>query len=139
MWSYLIWRKNPLSINRKAVCGLDNLQNWWDVITVRWQDHKLVGRGRNDVLVNTSTLAWTYTRKRRGYKETQNRGRCKSHSANARIQMNNLEKKTDWLLNFVQPANRKTIEIRVINANKRIREYFTSNKKKFTISRLYPQ
>jgi hypothetical protein len=29
---------------------------------VCWQDHSQVGRGRNDVLVNTSTLAWMYTR-----------------------------------------------------------------------------
>ncbi len=89
VWSYLDWSKNihnPSAEKR----WVDNLQNGRGTSSL-WQDHRL---GRNDVLVNTSTLAWTYTGDvgviRRNTKETED-AHDNRPTLHWKIQMNNLK------------------------------------------------
>ena len=70
IWSYLCGRVaqrniDVLSAEKKVDGRLDDLQNGMDgndimIWFVRWQDHRWGEDGMRS-LVNTSTLAWTYT------------------------------------------------------------------------------
>jgi hypothetical protein len=70
MWSYLCGRVaqrniDVLSAEKKVDGRLDDLQNGMEgddimIWFVRWQDHRWGEDGMRS-LVNTSTLAWTYT------------------------------------------------------------------------------
>ena len=83
MWSYLCGRVaqrniDVLSAEKKVDRRLDDLQtNRLDVITscVGRITHTW-GEERNDALVNTSTLAWTYTRTVRKGEDTQDITKC---------------------------------------------------------------
>ena len=46
--STLFGVKNPQSIRRKAASGLDDLQNWWDVITL-CVGHRITGEKRKNI------------------------------------------------------------------------------------------